>query len=899
MVARPGLLERIAPPIVLLLVVLAAFGDVLFAGRTLSAAAFTHGVLPGGPVAPSDPPATPHLRDVEGAAWVDEPSPYLVHRALAARHLPLWNAAEGLGAPLAANLNAAAFAPLELPVNLWPSPLVQDLAWIFRVWLLGVATALLARRLGSGPFGATAAGVAIMLSGQTLDWIAHHPLHTDVFVVLGLAAGIGVLEHRRRSAAWLAAAVAAGLAGGKPQSALVAAVIGLVWLAAAARDAGMARPAAAAALLRVALAAALGGALAAFVLLPFAETFARASALVRAGRSTQGALRLPLAGLPALAGPVPARLAALLGAPAPPRDLCLPHAGATVLLAAAFGLVRARRRWIAWALAATVALYLTKVYLGSPAWPGRLPLFSAVSYVKYCFPLYLALALLVALSVDGGDATARSSAGRRDGEVRREPSVARSPIWAQGLLVAGIAAELLWLAPHRHPLRVDPYQAAPYLDALRALERQRPGRIAGPVELLPPLVSNAAGFRDLRAIDVLTPDETYDFVTELVAPSEGITWVLADLDPLLVATAPGADLADVRWVLARSELQADALPAAVRTHVSARRLARLWRELDGYSIATGEIGGGIHAFDGERRFHWSCATPCRFRFDLRALPEHFAAGLAAAEQVEVEATLTARAQDGTVTSQARSLALAPDAAHWQDLWLDGPAGRGAPGAIELAITAPSPATVFVGGVGPSPGDAAEQVEVASELAARIRALGGLVRRYADPTALVYENTRALGAAYFADQVVRVRDDAQGYALLRGAPGRAIAAVTEAELGRTKGAALPDVSSGEARMVEDGDGRVVIATQSKSGGLLIVPRLAFPGWQAELDGAAATLLRVDGALVGVVVPAGAHRVLLRDRASSTRRGALISLAALGVWAIVLRRSARAPERGASR
>jgi len=897
-VARPGLLERIAPPIVLLLVVLAAFGDVLFAGRTLSAAAYTHGVLPGGPVASSDPPATPHLRDVEGAAWVDEPSPYLVHRALAAQRLPLWNAAEGLGAPLAANLNAAAFAPLELPVNLWPSPLVQDLAWIFRVWLLGVATALLARRLGCGPFGATAAGVAIMLSGQTLDWIAHHPLHSDVFVVLGLAAGLGVLERRSRSAAWLAAAVAAGLAGGKPQSALVAAVIGFVWLAAAARDAGMARPAAAAALLRIALAAALGVALAAFVLLPFAETFARASALVRAGRGTQGALRLPLAGLPALAGPGPARLAALLGVPAPPRDLWLPHAGATVLLAAAAGLLRARRRRIAWALAATVALYLTKIYLGSPAWLGRLPPFSAVSYVKYCFPLYLALALLAAMGVDGGDA-ARSSAGRRDGPARRERPAVRSPAWAQGLLVAGIAAELLWLAPHRHPLRVDPYQAAPYLDALRALERERPGRIAGPVELLPPLVSNAAGFRDLRAIDVLTPDETYDFVTELVAPSEGITWVLADLDPLLVATAPGADLADVRWLLARSELDAGALPAAVRTHVSARRLARLWRELDGYSIDTGEIGGGIHAFDGERRFHWTCATPCRFRFDLRALPEHFAAGLAAAERVEVEATLTARAQDGAVASRARSLSLAPDAERWQDLWLDEPAGRGAPGVIELAIMAPAPATVFVGGIGPSPGGAAEQEEVASELAARTRALGGLVRRYADPTAFVYENTRALGAAYFADQVVRVRDDAQGYALLRGAPGRAIAAVTDAELGRAKGVALPDVSSGEARMVEDDDGRVAIATQSESGGLLIVPRLAFPGWQAELDGAAVPLLRVDGALVGVVVPAGTHQVLLRDRSSSARRGVLISLAAVGVWAVVLRRSGRVPERGASR
>ncbi len=74
---------------------------------------------------------------------------------LADGRLPLWNDAVGLGAPLAANPNMAAWSPLQLAVNLAPSPTLQDRAWVLRVWLLAVATWALARALGCGhPLGA-------------------------------------------------------------------------------------------------------------------------------------------------------------------------------------------------------------------------------------------------------------------------------------------------------------------------------------------------------------------------------------------------------------------------------------------------------------------------------------------------------------------------------------------------------------------------------------------------------------------------------------------------------------------------------------------------------------------------------------------------------------------------
>src|SRR5436853_3167472 len=84
----------------------AFFHDVAVGGRTLSAATLTAGLTPRGPVEAPSERVLPHVLDVEGAAWVDEPSPYLAHHALAAAELPLWNAQAGLGSPLAGNLNS-------------------------------------------------------------------------------------------------------------------------------------------------------------------------------------------------------------------------------------------------------------------------------------------------------------------------------------------------------------------------------------------------------------------------------------------------------------------------------------------------------------------------------------------------------------------------------------------------------------------------------------------------------------------------------------------------------------------------------------------------------------------------------------------------------------------------
>ena len=876
--ARRTAIEAIALAVALAGLVALAFADVLFAGRTLSAAAYVPGVLPSGPYAQSSavPPSRP-LLDPEGAAWVDEPGPYLVRRALAAGRLPLWNPDEGLGAPLAANPNAAVWSPLSVPVNLWPSPLVQDLVWLARVWLLGCFTALLARELGLGWTGAFAAATALMLSGQTVLWVAHHPLNTDVFVPLALLGASRSLRGRRYGASLLALAVAAGLLGGKPQSALVGGAFGVLVLAAkplrSRAEAGRSsRFAAWGSLLGAAL---LGTTIAAIALLPFVETFADASGLVRAGRSTQGAGALPAAGLAGLAAPwTSALLARALGEPmaggawlAP----SLPYAGATTLVLAAVGAWTQRRRPLVWVLAGTIAFYLLKVHAGLFGALSTIPWIRSISFVKYCFPLYLGLALLAGLGVE---------AARRRG--------------ARLSLLALLAAELAWLVPRPHAERVDPFVPAPYvreLERLVAEQGEDASRIAGPFDLLPPLVSNAMGFADLRAIDVLTPAATWNFVTRLVSPSRGLTWILADLDPLLVATAPAADLADVRWVLARQPLDPARLPEAVRSHVSARRVTRLFDTLEAYSIGTPWLWAGVDTLGEDQRFHWTCSTPCRFTLQFEALPEQLAAGFATPAAASFDVRLTARASGRAPTELQRRIETSEASRRWDDLWLSLDGAAGERGEVVIDVTADTATTVWLGGVGPSPGPRAERRTATRELAARRRELGRVALRYADETAHVYENTDALGPAWIATRVARVPDAERAWRWLATTDTPIAIAVGES----TDDTAWPLRSSGMARIERGGAQDLEIALDAPEGGVLVVPQLASPGWRASVDGRSARPVPVDGALLGVVLPPGARSVRLSYAPRTFWLGAALSGAALLLWIVLFRRERARTER----
>ncbi len=146
-------------------------------------------------------------------------------------HVPWWNPYEGLGSPLAGEMQSAAFFP---PVLLLQDALGFVVFHVLLELVAGYATYFLLQRLGLGRAASTAGGVAFGLCG-TLAWFEHATANPVAFLPLAL---LGV-ELARESAStsrrygWRLLAVALGLSivSGFPEVAYLDGLLVVVWAA--------------------------------------------------------------------------------------------------------------------------------------------------------------------------------------------------------------------------------------------------------------------------------------------------------------------------------------------------------------------------------------------------------------------------------------------------------------------------------------------------------------------------------------------------------------------------------------------------------------------------------------------------------------------------------------------
>ena len=195
------------------------FHDVLLEDRSLSAATYVAGLTPHGPL---DAPPEALRRTcsiLEGAAWVDEPSPHLARAALGAGELPLWNPRHGprraarrqleLGRRQSATVVADSLADAGGRRPLLPR--TRCCCWRATWLFLGVFGVALDRWRSSG-------AAVVAYGGYAMAWIVHHPLSSEIFLPLLL---LGFERGRRgRPSGWivLALAAAGSLLGGKLQA---------------------------------------------------------------------------------------------------------------------------------------------------------------------------------------------------------------------------------------------------------------------------------------------------------------------------------------------------------------------------------------------------------------------------------------------------------------------------------------------------------------------------------------------------------------------------------------------------------------------------------------------------------------------------------------------------------
>jgi hypothetical protein len=189
-------------------------------------------------------------------------------------HIPWWNPFEGIGTPLAGEMQSGAFFPLTLVLALQQGMLILQ---ILLEVITGWGTYALAKRLGIGRTFSTAAGVAFGLCG-TYAWLAHSPIRPVALLPLSLLGVEQALDaaraHRRGGWQLLALALALSILAAFPETTLIDGIFVAWW--AVLRTAGSARAAWRGVLARVVGGGAVGLALAAPLVVAFTDYLPRA-----------------------------------------------------------------------------------------------------------------------------------------------------------------------------------------------------------------------------------------------------------------------------------------------------------------------------------------------------------------------------------------------------------------------------------------------------------------------------------------------------------------------------------------------------------------------------------------------------------------------------------------------
>jgi len=327
--------------------------------------------------------------------YITQPLGHLAAMDLLHGHLPWWNYYEGLGQPLAGEMQSAALFPLTLLFLLPAGLLFMHLTLQF---IAGAATYFLLRRLGLGATWATLAGALFALNG-TFAWIGNAAVTPIAFMPL-LLLGIercydSSLSRRRGSWGLVALAVAMSIYAGFPEMAYLDGLFCVGW--AVTRWWGLERSQRRGAAARVGLGGVVGVTLALPIIVPFFDFIKEANIGAHAAQGLSAA-QTSASSLPILVNPF---LSGVLfgGSSATPNNL-LGYFTATVGVFALVGLFGPRLRALRWFLAGWILLVLAGVmnFLElRHAW-NLIPAMKTVAFARYIWPTTELAAIILAVA---------------------------------------------------------------------------------------------------------------------------------------------------------------------------------------------------------------------------------------------------------------------------------------------------------------------------------------------------------------------------------------------------------------------------------------------------------------------------------------------------------------------
>jgi hypothetical protein len=579
------------------LLVVVAFFPVLFLGDTLSAASKTYGINGREPFPGQLSSATlAEIRpDIGASSWALEPWAEVTHRAYAAGQAPLWNPYQGVGSPLAANMQSAVFDPLLLAVNLHPTQLTWDLS-IIGAFVLGAAAAyVFGRVLGMWIVAAIATSAAFSLSGWFFLYSNNGFSRSYAYLpLLFLLVELTVRSRRLLPVLGLAVAVAGNIFVGMPEASAL--VLGSTAAYAVTRLVQeRSRTPLQISLARLGGAGVLGVLLAAPLVLLFLQyepvSFNVHKSGLGAGSQTDPQWAL-------LHWLVPYFDAPRTGVMLVVRNWL----GVAVGIAALAGMSgrTETRRLHAWFFAALAAAVLLKVYeFRVFDWVGRLPVVRQIVFPVFAAPVAsFAFAVLAGIGVHVlwsrdlrlkrflillGAATVLFLVFVRTGDrwsvITSAPRAHAEDVWGRAVTVAAVAVaavvlcawlgrrwvasllaavivvELFALAPFSYyAKRADPFVPPGWTSYVKtALGSEPHARVFGLDGTLYPNTAGALGLQDIRALDALYPERYLRYVKTFLAPNVTDRFTGTEL-PVVFRDNPMFDALGVRAILSGREL---------------------------------------------------------------------------------------------------------------------------------------------------------------------------------------------------------------------------------------------------------------------------------------------------------------------------------------------------------
>ncbi|MEO6458039.1 MAG: YfhO family protein [Chloroflexia bacterium] len=855
--------------------------------------------------------------------------PWLAYSAKRLREgsLPLWNPNNMLGAPFLGNMQSGIFYPLNWPYFAWPDPWMLLVRGWLKLFIVALGMYVLVREvLKIGPLAAGVAAITFTFGAFMTVWLLH-PHTATVIWLPWLWWGTARLVERpgARRAALLAVFVGLHMLAGHPETAYHMGQATTLFMLFHAWQTG---PLNVKRLIRIfgwwAGAYLLGALVSAVQLLPFLEYSQMSMAMLRRTERQMTPFFVPFhyawtAFSPDLFGNPALKMQ--WGAPINYNE-ANNYSGIFPLLLAPFALLlrdRAQKR-LALFLAASILLALGVIH----NWPGisdvalALPGMRLVLNNRLVMLVEFALALLAALGVHGllsalpeqrrlfvwafgggvaallllgvlaplffahsffGVPTESELANRVWGEA----------IWRAGLLVllcGGVLAligilwkssrrmsTVLWLIPL--VLLADLWQAhITYLPTTRPEHyfpqtsttdflrgKEGPYRVSASQGILTPTTNMAYGLADLRGYDAVESQLYYQLAVRGDPSRKQLTTGGFNLSRAL-------DLLNVRYIITAPGDDPNYAPD-VRQEINTAPVGEIAGELrPGQDfIAQADNLAGIQVLGAT----YGKQAASRLIFTLKEGPA------------------------ATLVTQELDASRLPDNSYWTITFPPISATQGRRFYFYFSAPEAQPghaATLWYNQKDAYPGGTRREGDravggdlvfrtltaISSENPRFRRVLGG---GFNSPG--VYENRRVLPRAWLTYQV-EVQPDAGERIKRLYDPTFYIAGTALLSQPLSASSVLPGspVSESDSATITRYEPEYVeVKTVSSSASLLVLSDLAFPGWEAEVDGQPVPILTADHALRAVYLPVGEHTVKFVYRPLSFTLGAIVSLISLVV------------------